>query len=253
MDFSKAFDLVDHESLIQCLETCGVDIKTKSFIGRFLRRKQLVKVNKSISEAVDVTSGVPQGSCTGPICFNIFSDSMSTCVRNSDTKIVRYADDTTIYCHSYYRLQEAIDDISKWSFENNLRINSSKTKIISLKFNYDKDTVLDSLKLNGSLVENVTTHKFLGIVIDNSLCFTSHVDYIIKKAKGKLHLILKAKRSGDLVYLYRSVVLPVLDYASAVWSGYCYEKDINRIENFEKRSLRNIFGTNSGSASESII
>ena len=67
LDFSKAFDKVEHRRLVEKLRMYGIDDKTNTWIGNFLRdRSQSVLVEGASSGCVPVISGVPQGSVLGP-------------------------------------------------------------------------------------------------------------------------------------------------------------------------------------------
>ena len=94
MDFSKAFDVVPHNSLLVKLSSCGIQNKTLDWIASFLPdRSQRIIVDGVLFEPAPVTSGVPQGSVLGPILFLVFINAMpeqisSTCRLFTDDTIV---------------------------------------------------------------------------------------------------------------------------------------------------------------------
>ena len=74
LDFSKSFDVVPHQRLLNKLEHCGVTGNIHKWIGTFLRgRLQKVMVDGHMSDPAAVRSGLPQGTVLGPLlfCFSI--------------------------------------------------------------------------------------------------------------------------------------------------------------------------------------
>ena len=96
MDFSKAFDKVSHDRLLYKLDRAGIDTQTSAWVKSFLSmRTQKVVIDGEESDAVPVTSGVPQGSVLGPILFLVYIDDMPKYTKHSQVRL--FADDTIVY------------------------------------------------------------------------------------------------------------------------------------------------------------
>ena len=125
-----------------------------------------------------MTFGVPQGSILGPVIFNLYVNDLSDSLEASVTSH-QYADDTTIYAHSkpanikQYedQLQHALDQLSTWSSECNLRLNTDKTKVMLFSTQQlarvrKLDEYPINLHANGAKLERIKTTRLLGTEID---------------------------------------------------------------------------------------
>ena len=110
-DLSKVFDCINHELLIAKLHAFGFSLESLTFIQSYLtNRIQRVKINSSFSEYSNVESGVPQGSISGSLFFNIFI--WGFFFDDIDIDLANYADDTTHYAYDL-ELDKVIESIEK--------------------------------------------------------------------------------------------------------------------------------------------
>ena len=118
IDFSKAFDHIDHNILLDKLKTNGVPQICVEWQKAFLTsRTQRVNLANTKSDWTEVAGGVPQGTLSGPENFlNMIDD------RHTDVDDVKFIDDVTLYevcnTHSQNKLQNDVDDIQEWATDN---------------------------------------------------------------------------------------------------------------------------------------
>ena len=124
--FAKAFDSIDHCTLLVKLKSYGVTGKLLNWFADYLHgRLQRVVVDGVASQWTSVTSGVPQGSILGPLLFAIFINGFPDVVKDTGSHTALYADDSKIYesissiqcCET---LQQSLDSLNTWSYINNM-------------------------------------------------------------------------------------------------------------------------------------
>ena len=233
LDFAKAFDKVDHCLLLKKLEMVGIKGKLLNWLKAFLsNRKQEVVVDGIKSFIFSVISGVPQGSVLGPILFIIFINDISNSLRYS--KIKSFADDTkmshSISCQSdAIHLQEDLNQVMKWSSENNMALNETKFEFLKHNYNFDHDMMEMPFTfyntcyktLSSSLIECNNSVKDLGITFSSDLTFNIHIANIVKQAKTKASWILsvfKTRDKHDMMVFYKTYVRPLLEYCCPLWN-----------------------------------
>ena len=148
-----------------------------------------VCLNNHLSKSRVVLAGVPQGSILGPLLFLLYINDLFNIPIPS--KIDLYADDSTIHFSGqsveYVNdvLNEDLTLIVSWSKYNSLELNYTKSKcmLIStpqyLKHQSQKNLMVH---IGSNFLENVSKHKVLGVIVDNKLSWSSHIDYITKNA-----------------------------------------------------------------------
>ena len=125
LDFSKAFDTCSHTLLLERLKHHKIGGKIGVFIHDFLtKREQVVVVDGTASRPVEVMSGVPQGSCLGPVLFLLMVSSIGTNVSSSD--ILAFADDTRVLKAVQTRedtmeLQNDLNKVYDWAKNSDAR------------------------------------------------------------------------------------------------------------------------------------
>ena len=96
MDFSKAFDTINHDLVLPKLKAYGFNYKPVSFIRSYLtNRYERTKISRNFGDWNQIITGVSQGSILRSLFFNIFINDLFLFVNKSE--IFYYADDNTLY------------------------------------------------------------------------------------------------------------------------------------------------------------
>ena len=191
-DFSKAFDNVSHDIILNKLKTqYNIDGAPLKFFANYLQgRRQRVVLENAESECVDVLSGVPQGSILGPLLFLLFINDI--CIGlNKDTNIGQYADDTKIWREIHTEsdcavLQNDIDTLFKWSIKNKMKFHPDKCKVIQIYENEPLCTkVLPIAKfryyLNNDILDYTECEKDLRVLVNKNFKWDDHQLKVLNK------------------------------------------------------------------------
>ncbi|KAH0817019.1 hypothetical protein GEV33_005772 [Tenebrio molitor] len=209
MDFSKAFDRVDHKLLLTKLDSFGFSDNLIQLIASYLSDRALFVQYRGFSSGLfQQLSGVPQGSVLGPLFFVIFSNDMTDLL---DVPFQLYADDLKIYNvietdEDCLKLQRNIDLIQNWARTNNLLLNINKCNVVSYS---RRDTIIRfNYSIENSALQRVNEFKDLGVVFDSKLTFRSHVEYVLSKAYKSLGFVIRNGKLFDnpqtLLCLYKT-------------------------------------------------
>ena len=94
IDFSAAFDRVNHQGILYKLSSVGIGGSVLSVLTQFLsNRSHYVLVDGCRSKLVNVVSGVPQDTVLGPLLFLLYTSEFFSFLEN---KLIGYADDSTL-------------------------------------------------------------------------------------------------------------------------------------------------------------
>ena len=133
LDFSKAFDKVNHSKLLWKLHQYGIRGQVLSWVRAFLgSRSQQEVIEGEESESIPVTSGVPQGSVLGPILFLIYINDLPDEVRS---QVRLLANDTALHLTMESEddgsaLQNDLDILSVWETRWDMEFNPSKCQVV---------------------------------------------------------------------------------------------------------------------------
>lgn len=239
IDLKKAFDTVSVPILVKRLERIGVrGLALNLFESYLTERKQAVKIDNYKSTEENVSFGVPQGSVLGPTLFLVYINELCK-LGNIDGRIFCYADDTAIVFSG--RTWEAVRNaaesglsvIKQWLNSSLLTLNISKTNYMcftpSQRSQPESDLRIAIHECSNTsnhctcpCIQKVASTKYLGILIDQTLSWHSHIELVISRIR-KLKWIFKSLRqvmtSTLLRKIYVALAQSVITYCIPVWGG----------------------------------
>lgn len=249
IDMSKAFDRVQHPRLISELFSLGISGTPLQWFCSYLSgRSQQVKVEGELSASVPCSRGVPQGSVLGPLLFVLYTRHIAS-VLPPQVIDQEFADDIIIeFSHSDLpqvcsTLTTAVTNVQHWLSDIGLLMNTGKTQVMIVQ---PRGSQLDppSIKCGTETLTITSTAKYLGVVVDNELSWTHHLDHVTRKAAqtiGQLWrhgrcLSMAARRSW-----YVAMILSHLTYASNAFFPALSQQRLDRLVKISKAGLRAIF------------
>ena len=206
LDLSAAFDCVDHEIFLRRLDLFfGIRGSALAWIRSYLdNRTQRVRYNGFISESTTVLCGVPQGSVLGPLYFLCYTSAVFDIALRHGFRIHGYADDLQLYQHCLPSgmqdlnsgFTSCMDAIQRWMASNRLKLNASKTEVLWLGssrrlINLTPPPVV----LGGVGIQLSDEVRSLGVVIDPSVTFASHVSRVARTCYYHLRQLRSIRKS----------------------------------------------------------
>ncbi|KAL0186167.1 hypothetical protein M9458_017837 [Cirrhinus mrigala] len=249
VDFSSAFNTVLPSKLITKLRDLDINTSLCNWTMDFLtNRPQHVRSGHICSTTVTLNTGVPQGCVLSPFLYSIFTHDCRP-VYGSNT-IIKFADDTTVIGlisnsdETVYR--EEIKHLATWCTDNNLLLNTTKTKELIVDFRKGRRGSHEPIHINRMAVEPVSSFKFLGTHISEDLSWTTNTSSLVKKAHQRLFFLRTLKKnqlsSAILVNFYRCSIESILTNCVTVWYGSCSVAERKALQRVVKTAQR-IIGT----------
>lgn len=211
---------------------------------------------------------VPQGSCLGPVLFNMYSSTISECT-HQEQGLGGYADDHVVWdsfspsvaladraCLD--RMEHTLRKIKGWMDANSLKMNPAKTEFAFFG-SRGMLTKIESRNINvaDTIVEPSDQIKYLGVQLDSSLTLNNFVSTKIKNAAASIRNIKAIRQYIDIdtaKLLSCSLVLTHLDFVNSALYGlpkYQFER-LQRVQNWAAKIVLGSAYVDSKSALKSL-
>ena len=246
MDLSKAFDSIPHALLIAKLRAYNFSIDSCELMRSYLtNRKQRVKLEPARSSWQTLQRGVPQGSLTGPLLFNVFlNDLVIQLAEKCD--IFNYADDNSLSFHHRdlttikNTLESACNDALDWFDLNLMKANPDKFQAIVLSRRTDAMPSLLKFCVKDTKISPDHCVKLLGVVLDDKLSFSSHITALCKRTArqiGALRRVAPLLNCDVRMKLHDTFIMSNMIYSSTAWFE-CSKTSRWKLEKVHERALR---------------
>ena len=226
LDFSKAFDTVNHSILLKKLEQYGIrGIPLQLFTSYLTIRQQYTALGNTVSSRQVVTLGIPQGTSLGPVLFLIYINDLPNC---SNLLTFRtFADDTNVFASArdLKTLEQLINtelkNVKIWCDANKLSINFSKTNFMIVKSPRKRGLAvnikIESVDGASYLLERKDRLKYLGVLLDDTVSFKHHLSYVASRISRNNGIIAKLRHfltPPQMRQIYYGIIYPYISYAT---------------------------------------
>ena len=232
IDFSSFFDTVQIDILINYLYNKEVPPSLcRAIRSMFKELKARARLGQKFGDSFEVKVGIRQGSVISPFLgtayLQLISDELSKLDSSLKYRSIRedhifYADDMVVYAHNMDTLQTKLNVIFDVCRRIGLNINTEKT-FWTVFHAGRKPRGLKNLIIGDRVICYESSPKYLGVIINEKICFKQHIEYRINKADRALSVCINFRRRFSCLRfplfetLYERLVVPSLLYGSEVY------------------------------------
>ena len=256
LDFSSAFDTIDHDlMLIKLKNDFGMQDTAINWFKSYLNNRCFrVKIDDFLSKGESVMFGIPQGSILGPVLFTLYTQEVGKIIESHGLKFHMFADDIQIYHHysgsmsQLSTIKACLHDVKCWAKMNHLKLNDNKTKFINVALKSFKHDLVNIQLFNETIPVELQA-KSLGFIFDKRLSLCDQITSVRKVGYYMLGNLWRVSSSLNIplkTQLVHSCVLAHIDYCNSLYYGLPNNqiKRLQLLMNAAVRFIHNIRNTN---------
>ena len=252
VDIKAAFDNVTFDSVIAALSNSGINPILVKWIYSLLSRRKVIFHLKGVALIRYIIKGTPQGGILSPLLWNLVVNSLLTSLKSflhPDDMSQGFADDIMTLAVGkdpnalVLRQQRILDHINTWCSQNGLELSPSKTTLVLFTLNR-KFTIQDQISINNTTVPFSDNAKYLGILLNKKLNWSTHLNISCNKAKASLATAkrLVGKKWGlspdRSRYILESIVKPGVLYGAHLWAAGMSSSQSIKLKRVQNIALR---------------
>ena len=230
IDYKKAFDMVPHSWLIECLEIYGAEENTIKFLKNTMAHWKTILTSSGTRLAeVNIRRGIFQGDALSPLLFIIAMIPMTKVLqrmqagyqlKKGGSKInhLMFMDDIKLFGRGINEIDTLVQTVRIVS--NDIRMEFGIEKCALINIQRGKVTATDGIQLpNGNNIKDIEEgeYKYLGILESDEIKHQKMKEIIGKEYLKRLKAILKSKlNSGNIVKAINSWAVPIIRYGAGI-------------------------------------
>ena len=207
----------------------GVEGTALSLLESYLENwEQCVAIGESRSEPATPQYGVLQSSVLGPLLFTVYTGTLAFLLEAHGVSYHFFADDNQLYIRvedideAKHRLSSLLSDLKIWMARRKLKLSDGKTEIIVSRGNLRNVSIANFGVMSFSDTQLVPCEsvKNLGVFLDSSLSFRSHIDPIVKTCNfhiRNLYMIKDFVNRKNQITLVHSLIVSKADYCNSLF------------------------------------
>lgn len=253
LDIEGAFDRATFQSFKKAAQKHAIDPFLINWIMNMLQNRTLIADLKGHSVHKRPVMGCPQGGVLSPLIWLLIADQLLYNLEEANFKSIGFADDFAIFTQGkfipvvFQRMQEALKIVE--NFTNSVSLSVNPNKVGAMLFTKSRLRQAKPLKLFGNEIKVVDKFKYLGLIIDHNLNWTTHIEERSNKACMILGQCRRAigKKWGlspkSVYWLYTMIVRPILAYGAIAWWHRAHKSNaISKLNHVQRLALLGVTG-----------